>query len=1458
MMQEMRHTNRESDVHDAEPDSNNNSSIHTVSVASHAESKAPRGDDAARKSAKGRRGARGYSGISSARNKSRSAVSNREASDIDDEGDEMEMVSDAEDETDVEYEGDVETSSSIAASVAGIGRKGKSGDGAQRDFESLPLSTVPVASGDDELTIGERIRGAPRSARAFVHRHSMAFTILALVVLAAITLIGVSHELGQSRLPLTRSDARDGDDGGGHDDPQTAAPPQPTPKSLGEQDYNPAYEPADARVLPVFRLLQRIIPRHAHHFRLHLFATVAEAATATAASPSSLAQRVFAHDAFDDEEIRAANHPRYAALTDTFSVQTIAARDRSDSGWSSIKTIVIVNGTSNVAISSGVYWYLKYVAGCQVTWGEGHSGRQFSSLPPPSHPMPKITRDHVSLGIPRVPDDPAEVSRDEAALKTAQCVLEDDAADVAIFRASAPIRYAWNMCTFSYSAVWWDKARWRQEIDWMALHGVNMPLALSAQEFVWVRVFAEYNITLDELQEWFTGPAFLAWQRAGNIRGFAGPLSMAFMSAQADLQAYILREMRKLHMRPILPCFGGHIPKAFADHFPNASITQSQPWNNFEPSQTDVYYLDPTDPHYQTLGRRFIEIQNELFGTDHFYSCDSFNEVDPPTGDHEYLGQAARAVLQGIQSADPAGVWVVQGWLFHFAFWQPDRVQAYINGIQNNDDLLILDLNSEEGTLAQKFGDFHAKPWVWNLLHNYGGVRGVYGSLADLAANVGPFKEMYSKGPSRGRSNMVGIGFTPEAIEQNPVMYELLADTFWYPHRRAVTNIRCAGDSSAHHDGGATAAPSERDELNGGDMGPGEDGSDNEGGDNENDRRRARPLTDEENDEDGQDEFPTTEPSPAFGEGDEGTEEQSPVPPPRPTLRPRTKVGIDVVQWLSHYIRQRYAVPLRYPPYIAPPSGAAASGAPHAPYNASFRWAWDSLVAAVYDQHGHPRSEMEHRPQHPATDYGWFNGNPGLMVDAFRRFMDVVRLLRDYGAQGPTAAPGVGPATFYFDPTGGLGPFPGDPVEAAQSRARRTMRLGTVSYDLIDFARQAATYFFTAVHQVFNSEASVFLAGDYLADPTTRQYYTSHTTERQLAAFEGLRLSAERMRDIFDALDALFDTDPNYQMSTRWIKPAVRCANASDTAEIAQFIFNAKNQITQWGPDSQIDDYAAKAWSGLYRGYYKRRFAIVLDAVYDVASRLANGSDPNARYEPSRVSQQMLAFERQWSLETDYAREVIREVESDLKRVLGNVEVLRDTAKWLVGDEGAIHFAGKFGTHNEDTDDGDDVAVRDQEATSTFLAAERVQRLITVDPAALQKRYSRMVGDKIIAINWRARSGWINVRMYDAASLAALCDMHPLCVAFTADGTLYIGKDQDFTDRQRYQQETAAYLHRGRCGALVDGCNAHLSAARLSDEGEPGFSPASNRPSGGGVGGGVGNIPVNGKEWATDAPQSQT
>lgn len=56
----------------------------------------------------------------------------------------------------------------------------------------------------------------------------------------------------------------------------------------------------------------------------------------------------------------------------------------------------------------------------------------------------------------------------------------------------------------------------------MAMNGIDLPLAFVGQEIVWTQVYSELGIELEELDDFFGGPAFLPWQRMGNVDDWGG------------------------------------------------------------------------------------------------------------------------------------------------------------------------------------------------------------------------------------------------------------------------------------------------------------------------------------------------------------------------------------------------------------------------------------------------------------------------------------------------------------------------------------------------------------------------------------------------------------------------------------------------------------------------------------------------------------------------------------------------------------------------------------------------------------------------------------------------------------------------------------------------------------------------------------------------------------------------
>ena len=76
-----------------------------------------------------------------------------------------------------------------------------------------------------------------------------------------------------------------------------------------------------------------------------------------------------------------------------------------------------------------------------------------------------------------------------------------------------------QVCAMGYTTPFWDEARWMKEIDWMALHGFDLPLVYPAYEAIFARVMKKLGLTAKEIEASFSGPAHLPWSRMGNTSG---------------------------------------------------------------------------------------------------------------------------------------------------------------------------------------------------------------------------------------------------------------------------------------------------------------------------------------------------------------------------------------------------------------------------------------------------------------------------------------------------------------------------------------------------------------------------------------------------------------------------------------------------------------------------------------------------------------------------------------------------------------------------------------------------------------------------------------------------------------------------------------------------------------------------------------------------------------------------
>lgn len=383
---------------------------------------------------------------------------------------------------------------------------------------------------------------------------------------------------------------------------------------------------------------------------------------------------------------------------------------------------VVIRGNNPVSMATGLNWYLKYYAGIQLSW----NGMK-ATLP---EKLPAV----------------AQKERHET---------------------SMPYRYDFNYCTHSYTMAFWDWQRWEQEIDWMALHGINLPLAIVGTDVVWYNVLQKLGYTPTEINDFIAGPAFQGWWLMNNLEGWGGPNPDSWYKQREALQKKIVKRMREYGIHPVFPGYSGMVPHDANKHL-GLNVSDPGLWCGYRRPA----FLQPTDPRFAEIADLYYKEMTRLYGKADFYSMDPFHEGGNTQGVD--MNAAGQAIWKAMKKANPKAVWVAQA-------WQNNPRQAMIENLPAG-DLIVLDLFSESrpqwgdpaSTWYRKEG-FGKHDWLYCMLLNYGGNVGLHGKMKHV------IDEFYKARNSAFGATLKGVGMTMEGSENNPVMYELLCELPWRP-----------------------------------------------------------------------------------------------------------------------------------------------------------------------------------------------------------------------------------------------------------------------------------------------------------------------------------------------------------------------------------------------------------------------------------------------------------------------------------------------------------------------------------------------------------------------------------------------------------------------------------------------------------------------------------------------------
>ena len=392
---------------------------------------------------------------------------------------------------------------------------------------------------------------------------------------------------------------------------------------------------------------------------------------------------------------------------------------------------VTVTAGSNLSLAAGINWYLQHYAGIDISWNAPKA-----QLPAE---LPGITGTETHT-------------------------------------VSVDYRYYLNFCTHSYTMAFWDWERWQQEIDWMALHGINLPLIITGMECVWKDMLqTEYGYEgLDGVNRFVTGAAYYGWFFMNNMTEWGGPQPESWYTQREALAKKIFQRLGDFGMTPVIPGYVGMVPEGFltyarknVESWKSTDIVNGGNWNAF----TRPYFVNDT-ARLEEMAKAYYAAVDRVFGDvldTHFYAIDPFHEGGVPSGVTD-AAASVRAMWSALQTYDNDAVWVAQ-------HWQGNPTALVTHNIPL-DRLLILDLHGESQADTQCSGqstDASGKPhqWVWCMLNNYGGNVGLFGRMERTLTT---FNAAVEKG---AQTNLKGIGAIPEGIENNGVLFDLLYAMPW-------------------------------------------------------------------------------------------------------------------------------------------------------------------------------------------------------------------------------------------------------------------------------------------------------------------------------------------------------------------------------------------------------------------------------------------------------------------------------------------------------------------------------------------------------------------------------------------------------------------------------------------------------------------------------------------------------
>lgn len=306
--------------------------------------------------------------------------------------------------------------------------------------------------------------------------------------------------------------------------------------------------------------------------------------------------------------------------------------------------------------------------------------------------------------------------------------------------------------TASNSTWLWDWQRWEKELDIMAMNGINMALNVVGNDAILFNALVKIGMSERSAGYYVSGPAFFAWQMTGKIDMFLPRNDYIRYEKELVLAKKIFDRMNELDIEPILSTYNGQLSKAVLKLFGRTKNYKIKKWSAF-PS---TFKIDISDKAFKKIFKEYMFFQEEKIGSANYYMCNQLCNFEEKKGKEKYLKKNAeeleRLINFCVDTNNPCLVFPSEGYDKYF-----------LEGIKKYDKL-VFDI---DGSMHDRTNYFDNNDFIIGNSHNNSPHVSLRGDIESLAKNE--YIDLINN-----HNNVLGVGFFPESIEQNPVYHEMM------------------------------------------------------------------------------------------------------------------------------------------------------------------------------------------------------------------------------------------------------------------------------------------------------------------------------------------------------------------------------------------------------------------------------------------------------------------------------------------------------------------------------------------------------------------------------------------------------------------------------------------------------------------------------------------------------------